>query len=247
MPEATSSAPVATPNDSGLAPDSIAEVVTDDLVVRSLPGVSDASLIDPRVLVRGTLLFVVDGPVAADGFDWYQAVPFPRDLRDIPREIPGPGWVAAGRQGDPWIAAWSGTCPEPELESMWTASRFVLLACFGDRDLTLQGALRDCGGATGGPSFEPSWLTNFQCVFVPAGEPCEPYFCRGLVLRTPEVPHRLGANGTLLRVTGHFDDPVARTCIEFPREGIEPTPPELLVLECRAQFVVTEVVPLSGP
>ncbi|HEX6474393.1 MAG TPA: hypothetical protein VF114_04810, partial [Candidatus Limnocylindria bacterium] len=54
----------ATPAEAGLPPDSLAEVVTNDLVVRSLPEISDRSTIDPDYLQKGHLLFVLEGPVA---------------------------------------------------------------------------------------------------------------------------------------------------------------------------------------
>jgi hypothetical protein len=47
-----------------------------------------------------------------------------------------------------------------------------------------------------------------------------------------------------VRVEGHFDDPSARTCTRVPLEG-EPVPiPELVVLDCRTQFVATAITAL---
>jgi hypothetical protein len=51
-------------------------VVTTDLVVRSEPGTHDGSRILPTRLNGPTLLYVVDGPVQADGYDWYLVQPF---------------------------------------------------------------------------------------------------------------------------------------------------------------------------
>jgi hypothetical protein len=53
----------------------IAQVVTTDLVVRSAPGTgSDSRVYDTR-LASPTLLYVFDGPVAVDGYDWYLVLP----------------------------------------------------------------------------------------------------------------------------------------------------------------------------
>jgi hypothetical protein len=43
-------------------------------------------------------------------------------------------------------------------------------------------------------------------------------------------------------VTGHFDDPAATTCSHIQGASVVvPSPPELVVLHCRTQFVVTGV------
>ena len=94
-PEPTSSASP-TPLPVGrLASDGIAQVVTDNLVVRSLPQISDSSEIHPVRLFEPKLLFVLDGPVAADGYDWYLVAPFEEFVSDVATDEPRIGWVAA--------------------------------------------------------------------------------------------------------------------------------------------------------
>jgi hypothetical protein len=47
-------------------------------------------------------------------------------------------------------------------------------------------------------------------------------------------------------VTGHFDDPAARTCHDTqPVQQESPEPVSLTIERCRNTFVVTEVVPLQ--
>lgn len=113
-----SSSPVASPTPSadpgpgGLEVGRIAEIVTTDLVVRSLPEISDASAIDPVRVPIGFLAYIVDGPVAADGYDWYRVAPFPPTLSDVVESHPEFGWLAAaGKDGEPWIAPWDGNLP----------------------------------------------------------------------------------------------------------------------------------------
>ena len=108
-----------------LAPDHLAEVVTSDLVVRALPEISAESIIDPIRLNAPKLLFVLDGPVRADGFDWYFVAPFDEFLSDTPSEDPHPGWVAAAGDGEEWIAPWRGECPEPTLDGLRFRSGFL--------------------------------------------------------------------------------------------------------------------------
>jgi hypothetical protein len=64
-----SPSPTAAPSGiPGVEVDGLAEVVTNDLVVRSTPEISDDSIIDPLTLFEGIPLFVLDGPVTANGY-----------------------------------------------------------------------------------------------------------------------------------------------------------------------------------
>jgi pimeloyl-ACP methyl ester carboxylesterase len=127
---APSPSPRATPLQSGgLRIDTVARVVTDDLVIRSAPGVGPSSEILPDRLdamldsipPEPQLLFLVEGPVSADGYEWYLVQAFTPDLCvDVCPEPPF-GWVAAGsRDGEAWIEPYAIDCPEPNVESlMW--------------------------------------------------------------------------------------------------------------------------------
>jgi hypothetical protein len=219
----------------------VARVITTDLVVRSAPGTGDASEIYPQRLAVPTLLFILDGPVAADGYDWYQVAPFEEFFSDTPPEWPRPGWVAAAsREGEPWIAPWAGDCPDPTLDAMHGRPYVLLLACFSDQTLTVKGTFTGC--FVSDPTVvSPVWLAHTGCALVPFGWEPEGVFSGGLVFRfngDVGVPQRAGV---AIRVVGHFDDAAARTCREETQPGDEATPPELVILGCRAQFVVTDV------
>ena len=239
-PSPTPSAPrTAAPSPSASASDGradIAEVVTTDLVVRSLPGTGPESQIYSPSLSAPTLLYVIDGPVAADGYDWYRVVPFEGFYTDVPGPSPGMGWVAAaGKDGEAWIGPWTGSCPEPTADGLMYRPGLLALACFGDQELTLDGTFGECYD---GSSLEtPSWLSRF-CVLVPFDYVGE--LLPGFVFyRTPGTMEP--SAGQTVRVTGHYDHPAALTCEEQPQEGDEPRPPEVVVLGCRALFVGTEI------
>jgi hypothetical protein len=238
--------PTASARSAGaLARDGIADVVTDDLVVRSLPEISPQSIIAPVALSKGKLLYVLDGPVAADGFEWYRVAPFDEFLSDIPSEAPKLGWVAAGRSGEVWIAPWTGECPKPTLEELRFRAPSLRLACFGDDELTLQGILGDCSYVVPG-TVSPAWLANFFCVLVPFDFE-EDLFAGMLLRQEGEIPESLG-KGLAVRVIGHVDHSAAQECVEgAPLPGEEPTPPELVVLYCRTQFVATDVAEITAP
>jgi hypothetical protein len=75
---------------------STVDVIVTDLRVRTAPTVDDSksAKLEP-LLGRGTQLRILDGPVHADGYDWYQveAIGWPHR-----------GWVAAAdHDGSPWI------------------------------------------------------------------------------------------------------------------------------------------------
>jgi hypothetical protein len=227
-----------------LAPDGLGEVVTDDLVVRSLPEISARSTIAPTTLSTGKLLFVLRGPVAADGYEWYQVAPFDEFLSDVASEAPRLGWVAAGRTGEVWIAPWTGDCPEPTLDEIRFRSPFLRLACFRDDVLKLEGILGDCGDIVPG-IVTPMWLANHHCWLLRFGGADE--LSRDLIVRQKGDNLDRLDKGVALRVLGHFDDPAAQTCVESTLPGDQPTAPELLVLQCRAEFVATEVTVITAP
>ena len=186
-PSPVPSMPSEAPVPGGLEVGHIAQVVTTDLVVRSLPRISDASVVDPATVPIGFLAYIVDGPVAADGYDWYQVAPFPPTMSDVVEEHPRFGWLAAaGKDGAPWIAPWDGECPQPGWDGMMLSQRYVMLACWAGVDQALEGTLRSCDndGATGG---EPAWLHSAPCRLV--GPDYGQLLAAGLALHfAPGVP-----------------------------------------------------------
>jgi hypothetical protein len=232
-----------------IARDSLATVATNDLVVRSLPEISDASKIDPVYMDHGQDLFILDDPEYADGYAWYHVVPLgPERGHDVAQdhELPASGWVASGTPSDPWILPWSGECPPADLDSIWRQHASLLLACFGDQELTLEGLRGTCSYSVPGYVL-PFWLNHASCELLPYDVPSDAFALGRITFafhQDTDAP--LTAEGEVpVRVKGHFDDPAASSCVETPVPGAEPTPAELVVLACRNRFVATEVVELD--
>lgn len=248
-----SPSPTSTPTPSvadALGPDDVSVVVTTDLVVRSEPAISDTSMIYPDTLDAPMLLYVVDGPVAASGYDWYLVKPFHADSDYLPRGdelVIGPliGWVAAaGRDGEAWIEPASMDCPTPELDPVRRLSPIGRLACFGGQELELAGEFSGCFVADPATT-SPEWLNHTGCLLVPPGYRAGEVVPDpgGLTMRIDgEVGMPYGSLGAPIVVTGHFDDRAAATCSHIPGASVaDPRPPELVVLQCRTEFVVTGV------
>lgn len=233
-----------------LGPDDVAMVVTTDLVVRSEPAISDTSKIYPHTLDPPMLLYVVDGPVPEHGYDWYLVKPFHADYLPHGDELViGPliGWVASSsREGEAWIEPTSIECPTPDLDGIRPLSAFARLACFGHQELELSGEFSGCFVADPA-TIAPAWLNHTGCLLVPPG------YRDGAVLPDPgglimrmdgEAGMPYGTPRALIVVTGHFDDPAAASCSSISGASTDdPLPPELVVLQCRTQFVVTSVSP----
>lgn len=246
-PSLVATSPSSVPDRPTIAPDEVAMVVTTDLVVRSEPAISDTSTIYPNPLNAPMLLYVVDGPVTANDYDWYFVKPFHRDYYPHGDELviePLIGWVAAaGRDGEAWIEPARIDCPAPDLDGVRHLTPIARLACFGDQELELAGELGGCFAGDFGTT-SPSWLMHDGCALVPPGYRAgvvvpDP---GGLPMRDPGVYLPYATAGAPFVVTGHFDDPVAATCTHSPAASVVDTrPPELIVLQCRTQFVVTGI------
>jgi len=239
------------------APDEVSEVVTTDLVIRSAPGTGEDSEIYPGALDAPTFLFVVDGPVAASGYDWYLVHPFTLSkptAQDPPWRL---GWVATkGRDGELWIAPANPGCPAANFQSVADLSSVGRLACYGSAPITIEADLVGPDYIVPGVT-SPGWLRDTGYFLVPLGTFDPNEFRQPLLfvhIRNDEPGH--GGildlpEGTSVRVEGHFDDPVAQTCVrglypgEDPASTPEPLNPESVVLGCRTEFVVTDVTPIS--
>ena len=232
--------------------DVVAQVVTTDLVVRSAPGVSADSEIYPETLDAPTLLFVVDGPSRADGFDWYLVEPFTLNIcMDLcPPRLPF-GWVAeAGTDGEPWIAPATLECPEPEPEDIGWLTPVARLACYGGEPLVLKGIVGNCYAAE-----TPVSLQQTGCEIRPTDYVAGDGFQSHLIMRSADgVDLPSDRPGTRIEATGHFDDASAANCQwsdTFNDEGgnapVEPQPPALVILSCRTEFVVTDIAVVDEP
>ena len=81
--------------------------VTDDLRVRSDPGLTGERY---ELLPTGTRVWVIDGPVVAADYEWFQVVAPSIDVGD---GVPRVGWVAASDHGaEPWLERAAVDCPD---------------------------------------------------------------------------------------------------------------------------------------
>jgi hypothetical protein len=248
-PAATSDEPDPTSDASGLlARDTLGEVVVAELVVRSAPGVSGDSKILEDGLTLGDLVYVVDGPQPADGYDWLLV-----SEMVLPWKQGTAGWIApASRVREEWVRPVTPDCPdEVGVEAFASVPQALLLACFGGEEISLEGALGFCGHADPVVT-EPAWLANNFCAFEAPARPAgvsEWLTLPVSIHPDADVPSFTGESRPL-RITGRYDHPASETCRYT--EGAEDSFPELdahdeslLRVGCRSRFVLESAIPLN--
>ena len=245
--------PSATPQT--LVIDMIAEVVTNDLVVRSAPGVDPSSQILPGLLQPGDRLFVIE-----DGScHLLRLVPRAADHRATARDTdwPAAGWVAAAsREGEPWLAPLPIDCPQQgDLEVAELAAFHPLeaLSCFGHRGLRVRAAsvsVRSSRKRSTAPELHDRAQVAWHRRWVPVelrndggGECALPYFTPDSG-GFPDVP-------AWLWLSGQFDHAVASSCFCIAslatRECLVPAlDGAQVILLCRSHFAVN-VLELHPP
>jgi hypothetical protein len=264
MPSAEPSVPV--PGDSvPIPPDTYARVVTDDLRVRSKPGVSEDSTKLEPLLQKGVRVVVLDGPVQASGYDWYLVQP--TITSDLQEETYPFGWVAAaGKDGEPWIQSKTVACPPlPEsaehLDELNQIPRnFYEITCFGGMGMRFQARLgipeARCGVEPDW-GIDPSWFDRCgsdESYLVPLEAARDyvgvaPIWAPGVNTDIGAVPNARVADMPLVEVQGMFDHPAAQTCRNRPNidDPLMPEPdPAQTILRCRMKFVVTVLREVEG-
>lgn len=231
------SAPTAPPETEALAPGRAAITIVEGVRVRSAPSVNDAvSQKYTPLLPAGTVLFVLDGPRAASGYEWWQVVPTAFRV-----EGPGHGWVAgASREGEPWVQPTQIDCPPTpaNLAALMDVTDGMALACFAHTPLTIRARLVSCNCDIDGPPVVPAWLgiSAEPILLVDASETGPP--------DSPEDWYQLHVDpkagitslpeGRVVDVTGTFDHPAAADCLVSDFDA-PPTPSA----SCRFVFAVT--------
>jgi hypothetical protein len=179
--------------------------------------------------------------------------------------IPGPsptGSAAASAQPSPSLDAMGCPTGTPDLATVRDVARAGhAIACFGSQPLTFRAYVPATEGLGGVSAYKmtPHWLADpwWGVILQPQPTP-EVDQNAWLIVR---VPPSLG-NCTItdirasncpfgahlaghVTITGHFDDPVARTCQSRPFDaGGDPGPSKKqMIARCRAAFVVTAIVP----
>jgi hypothetical protein len=218
--------------------------------MRTGPGISPESVIYPGRLGPGDRLYLVDGPVTADGYDWYLADPYQTTAS-------GDAWVrfgwvaAADTTGEDWIVPVVPTCPaEASIESLNQLPFGVRLACFGDRPISIEGDV-SCPGLESVPTPSPAWLTWDGCYLNPPDAPLDDLFGPGphlgVWIHYPPGVERLTGP---VRIAAHLDDWRAAECVEpVPVEENDIYTQDLVNrqvrLGCRGSLVVDDAVSTS--
>ena len=224
--------------------------VSDDVRVRSKPGVAADSRKLTPLLPIGTELYVIAGPREADGFDWYQVQP-------LDRRFPF-GWIAGGRPDEPWVGESAFGCADRPVDAEILAlhrneREFSNLVCYGSRKLTftatMGGMEAQCGiepcclvdpcwlgsgiqdGWLAPPGIDPEYSQLFGFVFDPK-------------IDRKALPPFTFLKRLLVRVSGQFDHRVSARCRPIS-DVPDPVPPAQAKLACRDQFVVTAIRVLS--
>ena len=159
LPTTMTPPPSASPRPSQTAStvtrDAVAVTVVDGLRVRSKPRISDDSQMYEPLLPVGTPLYILDGPVSASGYTWYEVA--------LLRSGSTPqGWVAAAsRSGEPWLAAGDFSCPAipTDFRSLAALPPPVGLACFPRIPITVMARLISCNCDVDGASLTPGWFS----------------------------------------------------------------------------------------
>ena len=249
---AATPSPVATPTaqpaasrtpGAGLA-GKTAVTVVDGVRVRSQPRVSDDSFKYDPVLPLGTPLYVLDGPVSASDYDWYDVVALTSrpDLHS--------GWVAsASRDGEPWVTARAFACPPKptDLRSLRALPSSVGLACFPRMPITVQARLVDGNGEMDGPTYSPAWFglgSGGKLLVEPdvTRPPADPRNWFMLELDPAGQHPAVLPVGKVVEVTGIFDHPAAAACTG--NVGVDDTP--IPTQDCRLQFAVTRLITVQS-
>ncbi|HEX5823226.1 MAG TPA: hypothetical protein VFY18_02095 [Candidatus Limnocylindrales bacterium] len=221
----------------------VTTVANEGLRVRSEPRVSDDSHKLEPLLPLGSQLYVLQGPVSASGYSWYEVVPL------TSRNLPS-GWVAsADRDGEPWIAPGEFDCPPvpTDFRSLAALPSGVGLACFPRVPIHIVARLIWCNCNMDGSWYTPHWF------FLASGSPnllldddvttVPPDVADWFVLNldpTSEHPDVLPVD-QMVELTGVFDHPAASSCTRTEMDG-EPVSSQ----GCRLEFAVTRLV-VHGP
>jgi hypothetical protein len=235
--------------------DSVVEVVRRPRVRRNRA--SDDSIRYEPLLQVGDRLFVVQGPVLANDYEWYEVAPIGTDAARPWFNLPS-GWIArSDHDGTPWVSAITPDCPqEPvDISALAAMHAFERVACFGDRPLSIRAFVeggvppRSCDPAvSSGPCVAgPEWLAGVGGWSAESGA----RQVTGAITSGPELAldpgGEVGATSLpdrqVVEIEGSFDH--ARS-IDCRTGGVPPgqaaLTPARAVLQCRSRFVVSRAV-----
>jgi hypothetical protein len=126
----------------------------------------------------------------------------------------------------------------------------LALECYGDRTLRFTAWVRDPGVVGWEHLFglKPDWFRSAKGLFVSVAAEPPPGVTALVALAVPPALGDLQAKhvGHWVTVTGHFDDPAARTCVAIGEPALAPTAAEAVGI-CRSTFVVASVARTTAP
>ena len=147
----------------------------------------------------------------------------------------------------------SAECINPPADLLTLINKTDPVACYGDAEITIE-AEPIAIGAIDCAALEPGWFgcgswvalqpivvgmrTTGIVLAATTGPPALPWMFATI---HPETAlSSIDIIGEKLRVTGHFDDPAAQTCVEKePPFGGPATPPDEVIASCQRLFVLT--------
>ena len=244
-------------------PDAIVAIAVEALTLRETAGLEGDAV---WLLPEGTLGFVIDGPVEADGLAWYELsgmglpyasgciTPEPGGLLEAcPAWL---GWVAAvAEDGTAYLApAAPPQCPEPPftIESLSEMQSTLRLICFDAEPMTFRAwwpeepdDVGQGGAACPAADTELAWLvchnTSDNGLNADPSEPGRRLTASIDPASAVEMPDR----GQWVEVTGHFDDPAAQGCGDVAE--LIGSDQGAVVFDCRLQLVLSAVAPTAAP
>jgi len=228
-----------------------ASVVVDRLNMRLEPGL-DADVVREFIAdcpppcfplqvgsdTRYSELYLLDGPVQADGYAWYLAA----TVSEYALTTEYIGWVAAGDEDGAWLVPHEPDCPQPPIElsdlTYPSLSRFEAIACFGGEALTVRGWYVDLPADAEPPgqcANEPAWLVCGWGYHMLRPQPSGWYGGgNNLPMKVdPASNIQMPPRGNWVLVTGMWDHPGAQACGSDAQEDVA------FRLTCRMEFVVT--------
>lgn len=215
--------------------DAIAEVIVDGGVrVRSLPSVDDVSTKYEPLLRRGDEVFVIGGPVAGDGYDWYL-------VQSLVNNDRGPfGWVAfESRDGETWIEDQSDTdcaAVRKDPRRYGVILDEVLIHCFGNGELEFELEAGMFCFPDDPALIAHDWL-GLECGML-SGDACGT--CGLRVAAHPDSGFEIPRDHARWAIRGHFDDPAAAECAPGP--DADPNRIEQAAVHaCRSTLVLTSL------
>jgi hypothetical protein len=249
-----------------VAADTLAETTVDRLTLREDPRLGGRVI---GIAALGLRAWVIRGPVAADGYQWFRLKAAPAagrcEGRIEPDDMSCSDWIgwAAGLtpSGDVWLTAAAVDCPqELDLRAYLSLTHDERLYCAGSDNWTLRVYVPPLEGGRGCLPvwvIDPAWMDGSCTLTFP--QPVKRRLDEDSRLQM-FTPPRLNAcdeavqacwwqedKGQWLTITGHLDDPVAQKCRPvlsdaFADEDVGPPPDtDLVVHACRLHFVVRSV------